>query len=623
MRRQLIVALTMIAALCVSCGGGSGDTQPTATVTSPTATPESVSLPLRPDQQAVYVVDADGSNLRKLFDQGDYLDALPDPAGGRVAVTASNDGGQQGTAYVVDLASGDREEIASIRGSLRIVGWSPDGQSLVLVSYPLADVPGAERELLMYRPSARALDRLPLSASFVSAWDADGAGLYVAEGYSPSTLARVDLSSGATQPIPGVEFDSIALSPDGQWFAIGTYVRSPGNQVGIGSAYRIDVLRTDGSERQELVALGDETFVARISGWSPDGSRIAYSWVTTREGPGGLPSGVYVADVATGDVTRLTDAPEGIDSHAEWSPDGDALLVNRHVCTNCDGPGSKVVLARADGSGELALPGTEAFRYTDAAWAPDGARFAYGADVLYTANADGADVRTIVALPTSAYSSLAWTDDGARLFFVRTPALEATLYAVQPDGGGLAALTNTSSHVLAVAPDGRTTLELGTENALSIAVLGGERVELRHEALALISSGPSQFAWSADSSRVAFSLQGGEGALVIAGIDGAVRALEAEGKSSSGRRRRWRRPRARRGRRPAGAARLVARRRRDRLRRGRRCPGRLARRRWRSPNHLPGRPRHERRAGAPLVTRRRAHRRRWLQQADGRFTRWQ
>jgi Tol biopolymer transport system component len=216
-----------------------------------------------------------------------------------------------------------------------------------------------------------------------------------------------------------------------------------------------------------------------------------------------LASGIYAVDVETGATTRLTDAPEGVDTEAEWSPNGERVLVRRRVCTQCDGPGSKIVLAAADGSGETALPGTEQFLFGGSSWSPDGARFVYGADKLYVSGADGRDVQAIVDLPGSGYEPVAWAGD--EIVFLRTAALPTTMYAAQPDGNELELL-----HVGqgAVAPDGVTVAELGDEQ-LVITSPGREDVVIardRLDELGVAGPGGEVLKWSPDSALVAIAI---------------------------------------------------------------------------------------------------------------------
>lgn len=100
---------------------------------------------------------------------------------------------------------------------------------------------------------------------------------------------------------------SPAWSPDGQWLA---YVSFESKLSGV----YVQLVRT--GERRLVSAR------AGINGapaWSPDGKKLAL----TLGGSNGNPD-IYVLDLATQNLTRITDDP-AIDTEPEWAPDGRSL----------------------------------------------------------------------------------------------------------------------------------------------------------------------------------------------------------------------------------------------------------------------------------------------------------
>jgi TolB protein len=100
---------------------------------------------------------------------------------------------------------------------------------------------------------------------------------------------------------------SPAWSPDGQWLAYVSF------ETKHSAVY---VQRVRSGERRQVSAR------AGVNGapvWSPDGKRLAL----TLGGGGGNPD-IYVLDLATQGLLRLTDDP-AIDTEPEWAPDGNSI----------------------------------------------------------------------------------------------------------------------------------------------------------------------------------------------------------------------------------------------------------------------------------------------------------
>lgn len=514
-------AFAVIGLLLLACGGDAGRT---STPPAPTATREAVDLPLEPERPALYLVNADGTGLRKLVDDAGYqLAVSPD---GRRAATVVADL-NEARVFVIDIATGEGREIARVSGYVSLGEWSPDSSHLAFATQEQS-ADGATIGLPtvhVYDDESREVtDLISAPDTYLQGWSADGAAAFVLQGTDSPVLRRVDLATGQmTDVASGVAFGGFVLSPDGEQAAITTFEQEPMSGMG---TYTIEVARPDGSERRELLRL-ENTFVLGGLAWSPDGRRLAYSQVTA--GDQGVGSGIFTVDVASGAVTRLTDAPEGVDTEAGWSPAGDRLLVHRRVCTQCDGAGSKVVLAAADGSGETSLPGNEQFLLGGASWSPDGTRLAYGADKLYVANADGSGARPIVDFPGFNYEPLVWAA-GEAIVFAAIAVLPQTAYAVQPDGSDLEVL---GVGALSAAPDGETVLG---QDGDGLYVRLGDREPVRLHGAALEEAGltenvtPQLVAWSPDSrwALVAFHPKGGT-ALTIASRDGEVRVAAPPG----------------------------------------------------------------------------------------------
>jgi TolB protein len=100
---------------------------------------------------------------------------------------------------------------------------------------------------------------------------------------------------------------SPSWSPDGQWLA---YVSFETKR----SAVYVQLVRT-GERRQVSARAG----INGAPSWSPDGHKLAL----TLGGSSGNPD-VYVLDLSTQNLTRLTDDP-AIDTEPSWAPDGKSI----------------------------------------------------------------------------------------------------------------------------------------------------------------------------------------------------------------------------------------------------------------------------------------------------------
>ncbi len=315
--------------------------------------------------------------------------------------------------------------------------WSPDGESLTL-SIGVDDerlalgVLSTETGEITLRALPESEYSNPAFPRFIG-WTPDSSAVFVLHpDRNVSSVLRLDVMSGELTEIASQAelFPHVALSPDGTRLAHGVFDFRP-NQAG---TYSIDVFQSDGSERSELLRFTDEVPLGGGHGlaWSPDGVKLAYGRLT---GSGLVMSQVYVLD-EEGMSVQITNGEDGINGSLLWSPKQDALLVVRDICTSCDGFGRKIIFAPVDGTGEVALPGAEGYGHADAAWAPDGERFAYSGDALYVADSDGSTSTPILEIEGASYGPIVWSTDD-QIFFIRTSTRSPVAYLVDADGSGI------------------------------------------------------------------------------------------------------------------------------------------------------------------------------------------
>ena len=169
-------------------------------------------------------------------------------------------------------------------------------------------------------------------------------------------------------------------SPDGEWIVF----NSDRDGFPLGGY----LVRPDGTDLHRIET--DAWF--EYPSYSPDGSRIVFM------GHDGGDYDIYVLEVATGETTRLTDAPGG-DGWPAWSPDGTTIAFkterddclrapDREDCWRTDEPGEHhdIWLMDAEGTDQRRVT-PEVGQFV--AWSPDGATLLISGRTLFVVRPDG------------------------------------------------------------------------------------------------------------------------------------------------------------------------------------------------------------------------------------------
>jgi Tol biopolymer transport system component len=194
-----------------------------------------------------------------------------------------------------------------------------------------------------------------------------------------------------------------------------------------------------------------------LLGWSPDGTRVAFS---RDAGPMGQEA-LWVVAAAGGRPHRLTDCRPAwcADVDPVWSPDGHLIVFER--ITHEGRWGHRLYTIRPDGSGL-----TKIADGAEPEWSPDGTRIAFdGAGGITVANADGSDTHLLVAGSGGTGPGVpSWSPDGKKLVFFQTPgapgAFVAEVWTINADGSDKKRLYRSGCCVMVWAapiwsPDGR------------------------------------------------------------------------------------------------------------------------------------------------------------------------
>ena len=196
--------------------------------------------------------------------------------------------------------------------------------------------------------------------------------------------------------------------------------------------------------------------------WSPDGTRIAYALYDGLRGGVGDHAGIYVMEVATERIYRLTRCSASCvrQDDVEWSPDGSQIAYTQMDHDFCNLPSSfagtcSIFTVNADGTDRTKLLTGSVVDPVNPTWSPDGTAIAFSGRVgedgeewfVYTMALDGSEPSQLVPdLPAPEQNMPAWSPDGSTIAFLADggtleDGLPYELWLVAPDGSERRLLT--------------------------------------------------------------------------------------------------------------------------------------------------------------------------------------
>jgi len=300
-----VVTLAAVTANCEVAGGATRQVEVTAGTTVEVAfavTCTAVSPIAFVGDDQIYVINSDGTGLRRLTSTGRNWAPTWSPDGQRIAFVSDRAAGFQ--LHVMNADGSNVVRRPSSTSPSYYPTWSPDGLRIAFVGIQNGD---AE----IYVTSAAADETVPVrltnhpGADIDPAWSPDGSTIAFASDrdgpldvytMSPDGTIVRRLTSG----IPSVSSAHLpAWSPDGRRIAFATEqcsttIRCPFVawwDYGDFPDFTVQVMNADGSSATVLVSTPSRNNVSRMSftsrpAWSPDGLTLAFS----REYSGGSPT---------------------------------------------------------------------------------------------------------------------------------------------------------------------------------------------------------------------------------------------------------------------------------------------------------------------------------------------
>jgi len=318
------------------------------------------------DQRTLYMIDADGQNLRKIWDApADLADLGFSPDGQQLTVTVWTATGSSRLWRVrADGRDAHPLQFDWPENANQSSGqWTPDGRHFLFSSD--REGRGNVYELVAPRwfefwkkPAAVRITGNQVSIQAFTP-SRDGNGLYVLGRMDEGAMRAYDPHSGKLVPfLEDLSMVEFVISPDRQWMAYSEY-----------PSRHLWKSKLDGSERVQLT-----NSYAVMQQWSPDGKWLVYSdW-----------KNLYLVSADGGAPEKLTPDGHG-DVAPTWSPDGRSIAFNYYPY-----PGEPRRIREVDlASRQVStMPNTEG--YFVPSWSPDGQYLVAAAEnpsrmVLYSA----------------------------------------------------------------------------------------------------------------------------------------------------------------------------------------------------------------------------------------------